>query len=219
MSRDVKFIKRHLTLAAGERKRVHEVASFFMLVSNTGTLEVKIAIDDSSLSDCPIGYEYNERKEDTFFKHIDFKNPNAVEVTIEYIMSTGLVRSSPSIPTLDDILTQLGVLDTILTQLAKLDTISGELQGIETAGTDGAEKTIGVAQSTVLAANATRKGFNLQAKSTNTGKIYLGFTNGVTTNIWFAELQAGVPCMMDDYRGPVFAIADAAAQKLGWGEW
>lgn len=102
---------------------------------------------------------------------------------------------------------------------ASIDGILTELQGITAAGTDGTEKTVGVAAGSVLAANSSRKAFNLQAKSTNTGKIYLGFTNGVTTIKWFAELQAGQSCMMDDYRGPVFAIADAADQKLGWGEW
>ncbi|KKN29776.1 hypothetical protein LCGC14_0840740 [marine sediment metagenome] len=195
----VKFVLRELTLAAGERKRVDEVASFFMLISNTGTLRIKIAIDDDPLSDIPTGYEYRELKEDFFYKHIDFKNPNVGSITIEYIMSSGIVRSSPTIIALDEIL--------------------AELRGEAVAGTDDTEKTIGVAQSTVLAVNTSRKAFNLQAKSTNSGKIYLGFTNAVTLTKWFAELQAGQACMLDDYRGPVFAIADAADQKLGWGEW
>ena len=195
----LKFLLRPLVLAAGATKRVHEIASFFMLVSNTGDKKVKISIDDSPLSDCPIGYEYTERKDDEFYQHIDFKNPNAVEVTIEYIMSTGLVRSSPTITALDNILS--------------------ELRGGVEAGTDDTNKTIGVVASSVFAANSSRKAFNLQAKNTNTGVIYLGFTNAVTHLKWFAELQAGQACMMDDYRGPVFAIATVSNQKLGWGEW
>ncbi len=195
----VKFVLRELTLAAGGRKRVDEVASFFMLISNTGTLRIKIAIDDDPLSDIPTGYEYREPKEDLFYKHIDFMNPNAGSVTIEYIMSTGLVRSSPTIIALDEIL--------------------AELRGGVSAGTYGPEKTVGVAQGEVLAANANRKAFNLQAKSTNSGKIYLGYSIAVSTTGWFAELQAGQACMLDDYRGPVFAIASEADQKLGWGEW
>lgn len=202
----MKFVFRELTLAAGARKRIDEVASFFMLVSNTGTLKIKISIDNDPLSECPIGYEYSERKDNEFYSHIDFQNPNVGPATIEYIMSTGLVRSAPSITALDDILTEL-------------EKHTAELQGIATAGTDGAEKTIGVAQSTVLAANAERKAFTLQAKSTNTGIIYLGFTNGVTTAVWFAELQAGQACMLDDYRGPIFGVASLAGQALGWGEW
>lgn len=202
----LKFALRSLKLTAGEARTVHEVASFFMLVSNTGSLRVKFAIDDDSLTDCPVGYEYREKKDDEFFDRIEFKNPNVSEITIEYIVSTGLVRSSPSITGLDDILTEL-------------EKQTAELQGISTAGTDGNEKSVGLTNSQILAANTNRKGFNLQAKSSNGGKIYLGFTNAVSTTRWFAELQAGQPCMMDDYRGPVFGISDTADQKLGWGEW
>ena len=111
----VKFVMRSLTLAAGERKRVGEIASFFMLVSNTGTLKVKISIDDEPLSDIPTGYEYREPKEDSFYSHIDFQNPNAGSVTIEYIMSSGIVRSSPTIIALDEILASLLVANTITT--------------------------------------------------------------------------------------------------------
>lgn len=209
----MKFVFRSLTLIAGARKRVDEVASFFMLVSNTGDDNIKISIDNDPLSQCPVGYEYTEKKEDEFFSHIDFQNPNVGAVTIEYIMSTGLVRSSPSITGFDEMLTELE------THTTELEKITAELQGISTAGTDGAEKTVGVAQGSILAVNTSRKAFNLQAKSTNTGIIYLGFTNAVTSAIWFAELQPGQACMIDDYRGPVFGIATVAAQKLGWGEW
>jgi len=91
----MKFALRELTLAAGKSQRVDEVASFFVLVSNTGEKNIKISIDDDPFSECPVGYEYRELKEGSFYKHIDFKNPNTVEVTIKYIMSTGLVRISP----------------------------------------------------------------------------------------------------------------------------
>lgn len=92
----MKFSFRKLTLVAGERKRVNEVASFFMLVSNTGDKKIKISIDDDPLSECPVGYEYQEKEKDSFYSHIDFQNPSASSATIEYIMSTGLVRSSPA---------------------------------------------------------------------------------------------------------------------------
>lgn len=92
----VKFVMRELTLAAGQRKRVDEVASFFMLVSNTGDKKIKISIDDDPLSECPVGYEYQEKEKDSFYAHIDFMNSSASPATIEYIMSTGLVRSSPA---------------------------------------------------------------------------------------------------------------------------
>lgn len=93
----MKFSLRSLTLAAGQRKRVHGIASFFVLVSNTGTKDVHIAIENDKLSQCPKGYTYQERKDDTFFSHIDFYNPNVGSVIVEYVLSDGLVRSTPDL--------------------------------------------------------------------------------------------------------------------------
>jgi len=194
-----RLVFRALTLAGLERKRVHEVASLFMIVSNTGDDNVKISIEDDPLSECPVGYQYRERKDDTYFKHIDFYNPNVGVAVIEYILSVGLVQSSPTILELEGIFEQLA--------------------GDTTPDNWDTEKTIGVAQSQVLAVNLNRKGLNVQAKSTNTGKIYIGFDNTVLTTKWVAELQAGQAFMMDDYRGAIHAIASAADQLLGWGDW
>jgi hypothetical protein len=81
------------------------------------------------------------------------------------------------------------------------------------------EETVGTAAVSILAANANRKGCNVQAKSTNTGIIYVGFANTVTTSKWVAELQPGMAFSIDDYRGDIYAIATAAGQLVGWGEW
>lgn len=198
MSKALKFILRELTLAAGQRKRVHEVASFFLLVSDTGESRIKIAIDDSPFSECPVGYDYTERKEDEFYSHIDFYNPNAVSVTIEYVMSIGLVKSSPTITALAYIL--------------------AELTGVSSGEVWDTEKTVGVAAVSVMAANASRHSGNVQAKSTNTGIIYIGYDNSVATNKWIAELQAGQSYSFNDWKGTIFAIATAAGQLLGFGE-
>lgn len=199
----LKFTFRELKIAAGKRIRVDEVASFFMLVSNTGDEKVKISIDDSGLSDCPVGYDYTERKDDEYFKHIDFMNPNAAEVTVEYIMSTGLVRSSPTILSLEGIL--------------------AELRGDSTPENVGEEITVGAAQVQLLAANASRKGGSVCSDILNTGNIYLGFDNTVTTsaggNIWFHVLTPGGSFQIDNYRGPIHAIATLAGQAVGVGEW
>ncbi len=103
----LKFVFREMKLAAGARKRIHEVASFFMLVSNTGDKDMRISIDDSPFSQIPIGYEYSEKKEDEYYTHIDFQNPNVAEVTIEYVMSTGIIRTFPTIIALQEILTEM----------------------------------------------------------------------------------------------------------------
>jgi len=193
-----KFLYRPITLAAGERKRVHEVASFFMLVSNSGESDIRVSIDDSPLSEIPSGYEYREPRPDNFFKHIDFYNPNVGSVTVEYIMSTGIVRSSPTILSLIEILE--------------------ELTGVSSGEIWGTEKTIGVAASSVMAANASRHSGAVQAKSTNTGIIYIGYDNSVVATKWIAELQAGQAYSFDDWKGTIFAIASVAGQLLGFGE-
>jgi len=194
----LKFAFREIKLSAGAKIRVHEVASFFMLVSNTGSKKIRISIDDSPLSEMPIGYEYSEKKEDEFYTHIDFQNPNAAEVTVEYIMSTGVIRTFPTIIALLQLLEQMAGLT------------SGEIWD--------EEKTIGVAASVVMALNADRHSGAVQAKSTNTGKIYIGYDDTVTTTKWIAELQPGQSYSFDDWLGTIYAIADAADQLLGFGE-
>ncbi len=102
---------------------------------------------------------------------------------------------------------------------SSLNDILGELRGDTTHENWDTEKTVGAAAVSVLAANADRKAFVVQAKSTNTGIIYIGFADTVTSSKWIAELQPGMSLSIDDYRGPVYAIASAAGQLLGWGEW
>jgi len=194
----LKFAFREIVLAAGAKKRIHEVASFFMLVSNTGSKKIRISIDDSPLSEMPIGYEYSEKKEDEFYTHVDFQNPNAAEVTVEYIMSTGVIRTFPTIIALLNLLEQLA------------GVTSGEIWDTE--------KTIGVAASVVMALNADRHSGAVQAKSTNTGIIYIGYDNTVTLTKWIAELQPGQSYSFDDWLGTIYAISDTAAQLLGYGE-
>ncbi len=192
-----KLVLRSLTLTTGQILPVNEVASFFMLISNTGALNIKISIDNDPFSEFPIGYEYREKGDENYDK-ITFQNPNAGTVVIEYIMSTGLVRSSPAMVALSDILE--------------------ELQGVSTGASYDTEKNIGVAQSQVLAVNAARHSANVQAKSTNSGIIYIGYDALVTSVKWVAELQPGQAYSFDDWLGTIHAIATAADQKLGFGE-
>lgn len=95
--------------------------------------------------------------------------------------------------------------------------VLNELQG-DVTPEDFNQATIGLAQSEVLAANADRKSFSIQAKSTNTGIVYVGFDNTVTSAKWWAELPPGRSCDGDDYRGPLHAIATVAAQLIGFAE-
>lgn len=109
-----KLIIRTLTLTTGQIEPVHGVATFFMLVSNTGSSRIQISFDNDSFSEFPVGYEYQE-KGDGHFSKVTFKNPNAGSVTIEYIVSTGIVKSSPTITSLLDILAAVLPANIILT--------------------------------------------------------------------------------------------------------
>ncbi len=110
-------------------------------------------------------------------------------------------------------------IDNRSSDIASLATMEGELVGDTAFETVGTEKTVTTAAQEVLAANSDRKACTVQAKSTNTGIIYVGFDNTVTTTKWVAELQPGMSFSVDDYRGAIFVYGSAAGQKLGYGEW
>jgi hypothetical protein len=100
-----------------------------------------------------------------------------------------------------------------------MNDVLAQLQGDITPENWDTEKTVGTAAVSILAANANRKACTVQAKSTNTGRIYVGFANTVTSSKWVAELLPGMAFSVDDYRGDIYAIADIDAQLVGWGEW
>jgi hypothetical protein len=102
---------------------------------------------------------------------------------------------------------------------AAMNDILAELQGDITYENWGTEKTVGLAAVQILAVNADRKGAIVQAKESNTGIIYIGFANTVTSAIWVVQLQPGMSWPIDDFRGPIWSISDTAGQLLGWGEW
>lgn len=117
----------------------------------------------------------------------------------------------------------LDIIDNRSATVAGLTGILGELQGDQLPESAPVEVTVGAVQVQLLAASATRKAFSLCADINNAGTIYLGFDNTVTTaaggNIWFHCMLAGAQFGIDDYRGPIHAIATAAGQLVGVGEW
>ncbi len=117
----------------------------------------------------------------------------------------------------------LTILDHRSTTAAGVGGILDELRGDVTPEIVGAEIAVGVAQVQLLASNAGRKGCSICADILNAGNVYLGFDNTVTTsaggNIWFHVLGPGGSWQVDDYRGPIHAIATLAAQAVGVGEW
>lgn len=97
--------------------------------------------------------------------------------------------------------------------------VLGELQG-DVTPESCAVIAVGVGQAQLLAANADRKGCSICSDINNAGNIYLGFDNTVTTAAnWFHVLDPGGSYHIDNYRGPIHAIATVAAQAVGVGEW
>ena len=112
----------------------------------------------------------------------------------------------------------LEIIDNRSATSADLAAVRNELQG-DIAAEDFDQTTVGAAAANVIAANADRKGCSVQALSTNTGIVYLGFDNTITAAVNFYELQPGMSFVFDDYRGDVFAFGSAAGQVVAWGEW
>jgi len=111
----------------------------------------------------------------------------------------------------------LTVIDNRSVTAIGLADILAELQG-DVLPEDWDEETVGAAQQQVMAANANRRSFTIQAESTNTGIVYVGFDATVTAAKWWAELSPGQSCGGDDYRGPVHVIGSAAGQDYGFAE-
>ena len=114
----------------------------------------------------------------------------------------------------------LRILDNRSVTVAGVGGLLDELAGDLTPENWGVEITVGNAAAVLIVpANANRKACIIQSKSVNAGIVYLGFDNTVATNKWIAELLAGDVFTVDDYRGDLYARADAVGQLVGWGEW
>lgn len=117
----------------------------------------------------------------------------------------------------------LDIIDNRSATVAGIAGILAELRGPITPFDPGAEITVGVGQVQLLVANADRIGTTICSDILNTSDVYLGFNNTVTTsaggNIWFHVLSPGASFQIDNYRGPIHAIATLAGQLVGVGEW
>ncbi len=103
-----------------------------------------------------------------------------------------------------------------------INQVVAELVG-DTTPENWGEVTVNAAAVQLLAANANRKACSICADINNTGDVYLGFDNTVTTAAgganWFHVLTPGASWAVDDYRGDIYGIGTAAGQLVGTGEW
>lgn len=169
--------------------------------------------------------------------YVDIKVNDTREPAVSYVRQTGLntpfhrlIITTPPGQTGDMVIIYateapelMQIIDNRSATLTGIEDILAELQGdVTPEAFVGITITAAPGATLIMAARADRKGCCIQALSTNTGPVFLGFANTVTVGgapgIWFAELQAGVPFTIDDYRGPIFGIA-TAAQVVGTGEW
>ena len=116
----------------------------------------------------------------------------------------------------------LEMIDDRSTTVAGVGGVLDELRGdLTPENFTGVTITAAPGATAIFAARADRKSCIIQALSTNTGSVFLGFADTVTVGgapgIWFAELQPGMAWSCDDYRGPVWGIA-TAQQIVGSGE-
>lgn len=176
---------------------------FYVLIAPDGDSYIEVRFNERNNSPIPF---YNQVGLQTPFKRLFITTPAGQAGTMTILTAV----EAPDF---------MQIIDNRGATTADLADIRGELRGDTDEENWDTQKTIGVAASQVLAANANRKGCTIQAKSTNTGIIYLGFDGTVTTTKWFAELQPGMSFTFDDYRGEIQAIATVAGQLLGWGEW
>lgn len=163
--------------------------------------------------------------------YIDIKVNKTSEPALRCVRQTGLITpfdklliTTPADQTGNMVLLYgtespelLTVIDNRSVTAIGLADMLAEMQG-DLTPEDWDEETVGAAQQQVMAANANRKSFTIQAESTNTGIVYVGFDATVTANKWWAELQPGQSCNGDDYRGPVHVIGSAAGQDYGFAE-
>lgn len=102
--------------------------------------------------------------------------------------------------------------DTILTS------ILAELQGNVTAGNFGTVQVSNAAATQIRPALASRKSLIIQNLPGNTGNLYLGFANTVSTTVCFVCLTPGQAWTCDDYRGAIFGLQTVLNDRATYGE-
>jgi len=163
--------------------------------------------------------------------YIDVKVNKTSEPALRCVRQTGLITpfdklliTTPAEQTGDMVLLYgteapelLSIIDNRSVTAIGMADMLAQLEG-DLVPEDWDEETVGAVQQQVMAANADRKSFSIQAESTNAGIIYVGFDDTVTAAHWWAELQAGQSCDGDDYRGPIHVIGSAAGQDYGFAD-
>lgn len=190
------------TIAAGAQRRIERFSNFVTVLESTSSDFLQVGLGQQYRGKLVKGISI-EMPKDEVFTHVMFYNPTASAMTVRVAFSEGRIYDNR----------------VVLSGTLPVELLGDTAPEDDTYAAGFDEVAVGLAAVNVLPANTERKGGSIQAKSTNAGLIYLGFTNAVTTAMWFVELQAGQPFSIDNYRGDIYAIASLAAQAVGVGEW
>lgn len=180
-------------IAAGETARISVYGNYITLLSTTGAANIQMSINGQSMQEIPQGLSVKLPARENF-KYLEFYNSEAVAVTIELSLSSGEIGDARASASL----------------LSTLQSIRDDQRS--TTGTINAEATVGVAESTLLAANTNRKSLSVQANPANGGYLYIYYITAGGATKYKTILSAGDYFSDDKYRGAVFAKASAAGQ-------
>lgn len=198
-------LKIDINLATAETNRLFDISGNFLYILSCPAgfyINIRFTNTDQPAFPC-----YQQFGFETPFKRFYVTTPAGQTGTCTIIIATEAPRL-------------FSIVDNRAAVSGDIEAVRDELRGDVTPENWGTEITVGnVAAVQILAANANRKACIIQAKSTNAGIVYIGFGNTVATNLWVAELQAGMSFAVDDYRGDLYARASAVGQLVGYGEW
>lgn len=176
---------------------IHSYARFLTILSNSIATNCKISINGDAEEELPSGLSV-ELPEKENFDHLTLHNPSATDpMTIEFSLSSGRV--------LDNRLVLSGSIFT---------DILGQLKGDLVWENWGDDVVVGVASELLLAANDDRKSLLIQSDISNSGIIYIGFEDDVSSVRKVATLLPGGTYSVDDYCGEIWAISGVAAQNV-----
>lgn len=191
------------TISAGGRQSVNIQANFLNMLSTTGLANIIVSIGESQQQELPVGLSI-DLTDLGDFKRVDFINAEASEVTIEFSVSAGRV--------IDNRLVLSGSVFTSLLNELQGDTTPDGWNTLQISSAAGGTQ--------VFASNTSRHSCFVQNLPTNTGAMYLGFDNTLSSvaNKFFAVLLPGQSLSFDDYRGSIYAQSAINNERMAYAE-
>lgn len=223
------FLPIRKTLQGGESHTVYLQGSNLYIKEITG--KVLISIDNESEAEVFSGFLLKQT-DGRQYRFVRFINGLAgVQATVWAILAGAEIDDksavfSGNINTADT--TVHGLIEdtnTLLTTVnsnldtveTKLDEVNNKLAANGTGIFDG--DSISTSAVKIADANTSRKRIIISAAATNTGNVYVGFNNTVSSTKFIRVLDAFDSVSLEGYTGEIWAIGSAAGQVVCHGEW